>query len=485
MAVVVATPLNTVDLDTLYLRLDCATDPIESADGQLVIKKTDIRIEDLTAGSLPGQGPKLSWVIQHDAGPLLVDIKPQWDTGKGVLVFSVASAYFSVGQHAAPSVVGFGVHGQMFPDVDNSYDFGYSGYRWQDFHLAGNLDDGTNQVTVAQLRVHLDSVANPHSVTAAQVGALANVVEDTTPQLGGALDCLDNELQNVGAAVTLNDHDECVLGTGAKSLRAVYIAAYTGAATSPQNSRGLRVLDATLGDVFIGPDSQFAGYVSQKSVKAGSVATGTTETASNFFQGNWGNGASPTYPFMEINWGVGDGSTGTYNASGTLATVRNGALTTGFYDATNAIGGGGLVVFGRKQLGGLYIVSDETNDWMELRAVGGVKSTQYYGSIAVGGTAVAFKPASDNAITLGTAALRWSDVRSVLINGADYGFANGWIIREWPATEQDVHTKSEAWMKAHAHKGIQFLNDMGNVVCIIARDGTVYANAFKELKDAA
>lgn len=45
-----------------------------------------------------------------------------------------------------------------------------------------------NVSSASEVRTHLDSTSNPHSVTAAQVGALENVVEDTTPQLGGDLD---------------------------------------------------------------------------------------------------------------------------------------------------------------------------------------------------------------------------------------------------------------------------------------------------------
>lgn len=97
-------------------------------------------------------------------------------------------------------------------------------------------------------------------------------------------------------------------------------------------------------------------------------------------------------------------------------------------------------------------------------------------------------PGADNGITLGNASFRWSDLRSVLINGADYGFENGWIMREFPCSAEDVQTKSGEWMRKNANRGIQVLNDVNEIVCVIGRDGTVYAKNFKpmsELKEAA
>ena len=41
-------------------------------------------------------------------------------------------------------------------------------------------------------------------------------------------------------------------------------------------------------------------------------------------------------------------------------------------------------------------------------------------------SAKAFRPDSDNVTKCGTTAKRWSDLRSVLINGADYCFENDW-----------------------------------------------------------
>lgn len=93
------------------------------------------------------------------------------------------------------------------------------------------------------------------------------------------------------------------------------------------------------------------------------------------------------------------------------------------------------------------------------------------------------RPAADNTHTNGTAALRWSDLRSVLINGADYGFMNGWFIREYPATFKDIQEQNEEWFKDNANVGLQFVNDAGDLVMVLGRDGTVYAKEFKSLSD--
>ena len=92
-----------------------------------------------------------------------------------------------------------------------------------------------------------------------------------------------------------------------------------------------------------------------------------------------------------------------------------------------------------------------------------------------------FYPATDNAYSLGIASFRWSDVRSVLINGADYGFANGWIMREYPCTYDDVQTKSPDWMKENADKGIQILNKEGDVVMVIGKSGTLYVKDIQKV----
>lgn len=92
-------------------------------------------------------------------------------------------------------------------------------------------------------------------------------------------------------------------------------------------------------------------------------------------------------------------------------------------------------------------------------------------------------PNTDNAQNCGITGKRWADVKSVLINGADYGFMNGFYIREYPAKFSDVQTKDEAWFKENANQGLQFINDAGELIMVIGRDGVLYANQYKNLTD--
>lgn len=95
-------------------------------------------------------------------------------------------------------------------------------------------------------------------------------------------------------------------------------------------------------------------------------------------------------------------------------------------------------------------------------------------------------PDTDNSYDLGRddgiATQRWADVRSVLINGADIGFANGWKFREYPLKPQDV-TKPSAWMKENANLGIQLLDDQDNLIAVFHRNGTLYCNDIKKLNE--
>ncbi len=61
------------------------------------------------------------------------------------------------------------------------------------------LANGTgNEVTAVQLKAHLTSTSNPHSVTAAQIGALTSLSEDVAPALGNAMDAATFRIFNLG-----------------------------------------------------------------------------------------------------------------------------------------------------------------------------------------------------------------------------------------------------------------------------------------------
>lgn len=68
------------------------------------------------------------------------------------------------------------------------------------------LAEGTgNEVTAAQLKAHLTSTANPHSVTAAQIGALTSLSQDVAPTLGNAMDAGGYRIFNMGTPTGAND----------------------------------------------------------------------------------------------------------------------------------------------------------------------------------------------------------------------------------------------------------------------------------------
>lgn len=59
----------------------------------------------------------------------------------------------------------------------------------------------------AALDDHIIDATNPHTVTAVQLGALTDIVDDTTPQLGGALDGQGNVVSDI----ELKDYSETLV----------------------------------------------------------------------------------------------------------------------------------------------------------------------------------------------------------------------------------------------------------------------------------
>ncbi len=155
-------------------------------------------------------------------------------------------------------------------------------------------------------------------------------------------------------------------------------------------------------------------------------------------------------------------------SSGTALTVGQGAKWIGFAHGTASLPGIG-VFDGTTNNKGFYGGTNQISIAISATGVMTWKST-------------GMEPVTDNTVSLGTVSggnKRWSDIRSVLINGSDYGFANGYILREYPCSINDVQTKSNEWMKANANLGIQVINEIGETVAIIGRDGTIKAKKFE------
>jgi hypothetical protein len=78
--------------------------------------------------------------------------------------------------------------------------------------------------------------------------------------------------------------------------------------------------------------------------------------------------------------------------------------------------------------------------------------------IFVGSSGNDIYPASDNAMMLGVGSNRWSDVKSVLINGADYGFEHNWYL-------------TENYKMGIKENGIAVLNDKNELELFIGESG--------------
>jgi hypothetical protein len=162
------------------------------------------------------------------------------------------------------------------------------------------------------------------------------------------------------------------------------------------------------------------------------------------------------------------------DSSGTkLLVFTDGTGTGGIGVANGSAARPGIIFLGStsKQTG-FYKISAEDSIGVGIFGVGTLKFT---------GNSV--EPLTTNTITLGTSSVKWSDIRSILINGSDIGFANGWKLREYPCTDEDVFTKSDAWMRANANEGIQVINDNGEVTAIIMRNGTIRAKKFETVAE--
>lgn len=177
--------------------------------------------------------------------------------------------------------------------------------------------------------------------------------------------------------------------------------------------RGNVIADSD-GDIFFGSDPAAPGYYAQRAVKANSTSTDYTEDATNFFQGKWGSGASPAYPYLDIMYTCGgaNGAVGGYllGEDGTTY-IRNGTVTMGYYVA--GLGGGGGLLLGARIYGcGTLLDHDETNARFVIRVMSNSsKTAQQINEIALAGTRLtSFVPVTSAAVAMGNATHQWKSL---------------------------------------------------------------------------
>ena len=76
----------------------------------------------------------------------------------------------------------------------------------------GNVDGRDVSVDGGTLDSHVADTSNPHSVTAAQSGAMADLVEDTSPQLGGNLDLNGFGITSSAGSILGVENDTVLIG---------------------------------------------------------------------------------------------------------------------------------------------------------------------------------------------------------------------------------------------------------------------------------
>lgn len=199
------------------------------------------------------------------------------------------------------------------------------------------------------------------------------------------------------------------IGTSTVSVHKIF-----GSASAPGTARaefsGLAFYEG-LGDIFVGHDNVFAGFYAQRAMTSNSSATDNSDDYSNLYQGN------STWTILDMCYAVGDGTNLSGYTPASLDDVRNGAVSVGAYDATQATGGSGMIIGTRSNGQYLYFVGDEANNRMTMIGSDGTgrKGITSLAQLSVGGTNMAaFLPETDDAMTLGLSGNQWSHIYGVL-----------------------------------------------------------------------
>lgn len=237
-------------------------------------------------------------------------------------------------------------------------------------------------------------------------------------------------------------------GSNSEPFLATYFTQALANTAGPRTDLpGIRMLSDTGGDLFVGSDPQFPTFYVQKATKANSTVTDNSEDASNIYQGNWGSGSAPAWPFVEMQFGAGDGSVGGYVTLGEDDTtyIRDGAVSIGSFSGGG--GGGGLILADRHTGtgAGMYLHFDETGGasgggefLLRTMSVSGAKPSAQVNTISFAGTRLTHvRPKIDVTVDLGDVTHRWKDI---YISGDIIG---GSVVAAQYAVQVDENTGSK------------------------------------------
>lgn len=310
---------------------------------------------------------------------------------------------------------------------------------------------------------------------------------------------LDQGLEPTNAAA---DNANNVLGSNSRAFRKIFMALSLTSGPSdltvPSGNIGIASIDSTHGDMLFGPSVEFQGYYQQLTVKQGTSTSASATHATNLYQGKWGNGANPVWPFLEVNYNSGNGTTGLYTIGGGedgATYLRRGLTTFGVYASGSGLGGGGIYIGTRlgSNGSGLSIMGDEGNNRVTLRTHSpNEKGVGNLTQIAVAGRRLlSFAGLADPAtptvlITLGTAANPWGAAfigGDLTHTGTKVGFYGAAVVARPAAYTQTYATAT----RTHAARTDAALTDntAGTVSTTLAAlpdpaDGLLTADALRD-----
>lgn len=175
-----------------------------------------------------------------------------------------------------PIIVPNKINAELLDDLDSTdfldkatYDSDENGI----VDSAEELDDGSNSVTAAQARSHIDDTSNPHGVTAAQVGALdvsASISDLTDVTIGTPV---DNQFLKYQSGVWVNDEVDFSMLTSVPSPVISFSGDVSGSVTLTSLGSGSGTLSIA------------AGSVSGSDIASGTI-TGSNVAASTISSSN-------------------------------------------------------------------------------------------------------------------------------------------------------------------------------------------------------